>query len=97
MMRRSLRRLALPGLALLAFASCGGREEEPPPPPVENDATVEGLSPEEIRAQASEMSPTEAEALGIVDTTIHMENLANPDSLVQLDTSQAIIRTVPPR
>jgi hypothetical protein len=56
------------------------------------EGAVEGLSPEQIRAQAEEMSPEQAEQLGIVDTTIHMENLANPDSLVELTDTAHIIR-----
>ena len=97
MMGRSLRPLALLSLGALVLASCGGADEPPATPATEADATVEGLSPEEIRAQAAEMSPTEAEALGIVDTTMYMENLANPDSLVELDTASTIIRTIPPQ
>jgi hypothetical protein len=71
--------------AVLTLVACG-REEEPVPPATE-EPTAEGLSPEEIRMQVEPMSPEQAERLGIVDTTIHLEQLASPeDTLLTQDT-----------
>jgi len=53
-----------------------------------DEPAAEGLSPEEIRRQAEPMSPEQAEQRGIVvDTTIHVEQLATPeDTLLTPDT-----------
>jgi len=68
--------LAVLLLAAPLAAGCGG--EEPGASPPENGA-MDGLSPEQIRQQAEPMSPEQAAELGIVDTTIHMEQLTSPE------------------
>lgn len=73
-------------LATLAIVStaCGGAEEFPQDEPdaVDTTGAFQGLSPDEIRSRAESMSPEVAESLGIVDTTIHVENPAADDSLI---------------
>jgi hypothetical protein len=44
----------------------------------------DGLTPEELRLQAAPMTLEEAERLGIVDTTIHIEYPMNPDSIPEM-------------
>lgn len=46
-----------------------------------NDSPLDGLSRQQIKRQAEPMSPERAEQLGVVDTTIHLE-----DPTVNLDT-----------
>jgi hypothetical protein len=89
---RGTRRMALAVLfaALMAAPACDRDREVVVEGAAGEEGAVEGLSPEQIRAQAEEMSPEQAEQLGIIDTTIHMENLANPDSLVEQDTTSLI-------
>lgn len=71
----------------LALAACRGEETpaaEPPGPPrmdTTNAEALDGMSTRELEAAARGMSPEEAAARGIVDTTIHVENLGVPDSL----------------
>jgi hypothetical protein len=70
-----------------ALTACE-REEPVVETGVTDEPAVEGLTPDEIRRQAEPMSPEEAEQLGIVDTTIHVEQLATPeDSLLLRDTT----------
>jgi hypothetical protein len=76
-------------LVLLAVTPVTGcdRDESQPAPVVVDEPVAEGLSPEEIRQQAEPMTPEQAEQLGIVDTTIHVEQLATPeDTLLGRDT-----------
>ncbi len=68
-------------LSLVLSAGCGQPEQDAPPPPLQ-DPEYDGLSREEIEERASPMTPEEAERLGIVDTTIHIEPPVNPDSLL---------------
>lgn len=65
-------------------SGCGGAEEFPQEEAVVEDTTgaFQGLSPEEISTRAEPMSPEVAESLGIVDTTIHIENPAADDTLI---------------
>lgn len=87
--------MRVPSAALAALLACalaitgcgrdgnGSEAEEPVAEPV-----AEGLSPEEIQRQAEPMSPEQAEQLGIVDTTIHVEQLASPeDTALRPDTA----------
>ena len=67
-------------MALLAGA-CGGQPEQEAPPPLQ-EPEYDGLSREQIEERATSMTPEEAERLGIVDTTIHIEPPVNPDSLL---------------
>lgn len=70
-------------LALVAAAGCEGAEQFP-----EEEAAVEGesgafegLSRDELRSRAEPMSPAVAESLGIIDTTIHVED-PSPDTVL---------------
>ena len=78
--------LALP--CVLALAGCDRGEAprrataEPARMDTTNQRALDGLSAEQIRAQAEAMSPERAEALGIIDTTIHVESLQSPDDSI---------------
>lgn len=92
MKRGHLFRILLP--AAFALAGCEG-DEEPPRAAAErarmdttNQHALDGLSAEQIRARAEAMSPERAEALGIIDTTIHVESLQDP--------GDSILARVPP-
>jgi hypothetical protein len=70
-MRRSIPATLVIGLAL---AGCGERSEQPSSDvaaPEQREA-VEGVSPEELSERAQPMTPEEARALGVVDTTIQV-------------------------
>jgi hypothetical protein len=76
----------LPGYVLLvvlslAGSACGGEEEAEIEPAAEPGA-MDGLTPEQIRSQAEPMSPAVAESLGIVDTTIHIEDPYPGDTVI---------------
>lgn len=47
-----------------------------------NRQALDGMSADQVRAEASSMTPEQAEALGIVDTTIHVESLQSPDDSI---------------
>jgi hypothetical protein len=81
---------ALGALLVLAtsLAACGDAAEEPPASA--GDPEYQGLSREEIEAEATPMTPAVAESLGIVDTTILMQPPMNPDSVVPLDTAAVL-------
>ena len=84
------------GAALLA-AGCGGGDEKEAGPPVAVDTTnkdwADGLSAEQIESQATSMTPEEAAARGIVDTTIHVENLGPDSSAFGRPTAAAPVDT----
>ena len=40
------------------------------------------MSAEQVQAEASSMTPEQAEALGSVDSTIHVERLQSPDDSI---------------
>jgi hypothetical protein len=73
-------------LAVLAivWSGCRGAEEFPEEEPEVADtaSAFQGLSPDEIRTRAEPMSPAVAESLGIIDTTIHVEDPVSDDSLI---------------
>lgn len=79
--------LALPGVLL---AGCGrggaGGEAAPDSAASATDTTnrqaLDGLSAQQVEAEASSMTPEQAEALGIVDSTIHVESLQSPDDSI---------------
>lgn len=78
------RRAVLAGMLLVCSAvsaGCGGsREEEAEEPtPAAGGEALDGLTRDQIREQVRPMSPEKAEELGIVDTTIHVESLTNPE------------------
>ena len=78
-------RAALVG-ALLLSAACGGsgEDDEANAPAAAIDTTnedlMDGTSTQQVQSQAKAMSPEEAAAAGLVDTTIHLENLSSSDS-----------------
>lgn len=78
------RRWSLFALLLAAPGGCGGPEEvgDDTRGTVPVGEGFEGLSPEEIRAHAESMSPAVAESLGIIDTTIHVEERVSDDTAV---------------
>jgi hypothetical protein len=75
------RSMAVATMCLAAVAMACGADEGA----VEEQATpasdVGGLTREQIEASAEPMSPEVAESLGIVDTTIHVQAPAPPESL----------------
>ena len=77
------------GLLLgLALAGACDRGQAPPDGAAEA-GTLDGLSPDQIRQQAEAISPERAEELGIIDSTIHLEQLTSPgDSLILQDTTR---------
>jgi hypothetical protein len=88
-MKRSRSAVLIPLLATLALSGCGRDEPAMEPGAVSGaeEPAVDGLTPEEIRRQAEPMSPEQAEQLGIVDTTIHVEQLTTPeDTMLRPDT-----------
>ncbi|MDP9348419.1 MAG: hypothetical protein M3P24_04650 [Gemmatimonadota bacterium] len=75
---------ALPLLAAgLLLAACGGGGEEKGPAATPaamdtlNQQEIDGLSREQIRQRAEPMTQEQARALGIIDTTIHMESMTS--------------------
>lgn len=68
-------------LALLLLGACEQPEQEAPQPPL-REPEYDGLSREQIEERASSMTPEEAERLGIIDSTIHIEPPINPDSVI---------------
>jgi len=83
---------ALVAALLLAAAVAGACKKEEPAP--EGDAAagnvVDGLSRDQIQQQAEPMTPEQAEQMGIVDTTIHVEQLTSPEdsALIGGDTAR---------
>jgi hypothetical protein len=70
------------GAGLLLAACGGGGDEggpaaEPAAMDTLNQQEMDGLSREQIEARAEAMTPEQAQALGIVDTTIHVESLTS--------------------
>lgn len=65
-------------LALPLLVACG-RGQEPAADAAPGDSAMDGLSSEQIEQQAEPMSPEQAEQLGIIDTTIHLEQLTSPE------------------
>ncbi len=80
-----LYRAALAGVLLLS-AACGGsgENEESNAPGVAIDTTnadpMDGTSAQQVQAQAEALTPEQAAQRGLVDTTIHLENLSSSDS-----------------
>jgi hypothetical protein len=67
-------------VVVLAAAACDRQpaQEDPGAGSADPAGVIGGVSPERIERDAQSMSPEQAEQLGIVDTTIHMENLGEP-------------------
>ncbi|HEX7239555.1 MAG TPA: hypothetical protein VF263_04785 [Longimicrobiaceae bacterium] len=81
--------LAAPALlGVLALAGCGGRgadkgaAAESAAVDTTNAGALDGLSTQQIEAQAQPMSQEEAMRRGIIDTTIHVESLSSDDSIL---------------
>lgn len=83
---------------LVVLAGCGGAEEavEAEVEPAADPGAMDGLTPEQIRVQAEPMSPAVAESLGIIDSTIHIEDPFPGDSLELLRDSAAPRRAPAP-
>ena len=75
-------------LALLAAAALGGCSSEgddgegPGAAAIDttNDNAMDGLSTQQVQREAQAISPDQADQQGLVDTTIHLENLSSTDS-----------------
>lgn len=66
-------------LLLLGFLGTACRAEEAPqeePSVPTGDAVVDGVTNEELEQNAQPMSPEQAERMGIVDSTIRIDNPA---------------------
>lgn len=80
-----LYRAALAG-ALLLSAACGGsgEDDEANAPPAVLDTTnaepMDGSSTQQVQANAEALTPEQAAQRGLVDTTIHLENLSSSDT-----------------
>ena len=93
---RCTRQAVLAGVALLTpvfFAACqrsaeSDAEPEMKLPPAEAEA-MDGLSREEISRQVQPLSPEKAHELGIIDTTVKIEN-PPPGSRVIPGTGQEV-------
>jgi hypothetical protein len=90
-MRRTVWALAAGLCFVTALGGCRREADEgaegAPAAGVADSGVLDGLSREEIERQAEAMTPEQAEKLGIVDTTIHLEQLTSPDdSAVVPDT-----------
>lgn len=73
-------------LAMAVAAACQpaaepGADAARSPMDTTDTAGANGLSTQQIEQRAEAMSPARAESLGIVDTTIHLEELTTGDSL----------------
>jgi hypothetical protein len=84
MTRTGLAALAVLLLSLPLAGACAGEGAEPATE-AEEEPGIGGLSPEQIRQQAEPMSPEQAEELGIIDTTIHLEKLTSPGDSALLE------------
>lgn len=79
-------RAALAGALLLSATACGGKgeDDEVNAPPVAIDTTnadlMDGTSMQQVQANAEALTPEQAAQRGLVDTTIHLENLSSSDS-----------------
>jgi hypothetical protein len=90
----NLFRAALLGAVLLSPACKGGGEaDEANAPAVAIDTTnnepMDGSSTQQVQAQAEALTPEQAAQRGLVDTTIHLENLSSSDSTPPGATNQA--------
>ncbi|HEX2189416.1 MAG TPA: hypothetical protein VHG51_10985 [Longimicrobiaceae bacterium] len=54
-----------------------------------NQRALDGLSAEQMQEQARPLTPEQAEAMGMVDTTIHVESLQSPDDSVLMGGASA--------
>ena len=72
------------GVALLAAAGCrrDGADADARAAQIDttNTEQLDGLSNDQVLEHAQAMTPEEAAARGMVDTTIHLENLGSQDT-----------------
>ncbi len=90
-MTRSIpRRGSAAALALcvaLSLGACAKNGDDPPADggPADIDTTnasaLDGLSNQQIEGSAEAMTPEQAQQLGIVDSSIHVENLGSADTV----------------
>ena len=72
----------------LAAAACS--DDSPPAADTPAGAgAADGLSPEQIRSRAEPMTVEQAESLGIIDTTIHLES-SYPEEAIPTDTIDTV-------
>lgn len=83
--------------ALLLTGGCDGPEQLPQAEAERDTAGFGGLTPEQIRDQAEPMRPEVAESLGIVDTTIHLDDPVPRDTAVPPNMTPAPTDTTPIR
>ena len=73
-------------VALAAAAGCKGNSGEAganaPAAPIDttNDSQWDGSSTQHVQQEAEALTPEQAAQRGLVDTTIHLENLSSSDS-----------------
>jgi hypothetical protein len=87
-------RAALLGAVLLSPACKGGGEDDEANAPsaaidTTNNEPMDGSSTRQVQAQAEALTPEQAAQRGLVDTTIHLENLSSSDSTPPGATNQA--------
>lgn len=72
---RSMRVLAVPFLCLAVAAGCGRGDAPDGAAVTDTTGALGGVPREQLEREGEAMSPEQAEQLGIVDTTIHVEDL----------------------
>ena len=72
------------GAAVLGGCKKGGGDDRAAGPPVQVDTSdntpMNGVSDEQLKEQAKALTPEQAAAQGLVDTTTHIEDLGGQDS-----------------
>ena len=92
-----LSRGALVGALMILSAACGGggAENGSDAPAARIDTTntepLDGSSTRQVQQQAEALTPEQAAARGMVDTTIHLENLSSSDSTPPGATNQGAV------
>jgi hypothetical protein len=80
-MQRASRRVLIFGCLAAWTTACGADPRHEGAEVVDTTGVVRGVPAERIEQEAQAMPPEEAEALGIVDTTIHIEDLGEGDTI----------------
>lgn len=83
-------RVWMTGFLLVAFAGVAGCAEEEAEVVNTSQPEYDGVSRDQIQSQVEPITPEEAEALGIVDTTMPRHPQMNPDSINPLDVPQVV-------
>jgi hypothetical protein len=93
-------RLCALAAALPLLAACPGRGEGAADGTARMDTTnqdpLDGLSAEELQRRVEPMTPEEAAAMGIIDTTIHVTEQAVDDTIPPLQPPPPGADTAPP-